>query len=322
MRTEQLELIVKGAIVGQLVGDAIGFLHKDKEPNQVDKLKSGQVDNFLIRDITSQDHNFYVPRPVPPLNYTAKGSLLIATAASLADAKTLDLENVLENFNEVYLGNKYCVNEQCEDIDLASVQAIKNHTNGMPHDRCAIKDLMYNDADCVGRVLPVALFYASEPLKTFVEAVHSFCNITHGHIRAHVTSALFALMVRNIYLQHSEKVSVTLGEFYLKQGLEEYQKELEEVLEARTEEKHSNGKLADSLWLAWEAFSENPEDFEQCIVGAVKNGGCANIIAGLAGTLCGLSNGLYSIPQRWVNAMTIPDDAMIAVEEFIDLLGL
>jgi ADP-ribosyl-[dinitrogen reductase] hydrolase len=296
MDSDYIELIIKGSIIGQLVADAVAYPYQG-QTGPIHRIKG-----------------------TPPLNYTGKGALLIATVAAIAENKTFDTEDLLQMFHNVYIGSKFCPEEECEDIDLATIQAIKNHGNGMPPDKCGIRDLMYNDADCMTRILPIALFYSTSDLSTFVNNIHAACSISHSHPRSHVVCDIYGLMVRNLFLQASEKVINVLDEYYKSKSMFDHVKELEIVRDAKDKELRPFAKLEDCLWLSWDAYSTNNEDYMGCVVKAISHGGSTNINASLAGALCGLTNGLNAIPQKWLDTIVLPDDTMIAVDDFVQLM--
>ena len=215
---DYLELFVKGGIVGLLIGDALGYpflLSTDEIPetHKIDMIPSSQELGV----------------------YTHIGSLMICTLASINEYNQVDPEDIMDKFHEFYVGGAYTPNNECFEIDGTTVQSIKNYSNGMPIDRCGLKNSDAKDNNALSRALIIGLYHATDDLPTLVKAAHDVCKLTHNTVTAQVCSALYATIVRNMVTQQAEKVFELLKDYY-----SDFDKEYLEAIEYIEKWRESN----------------------------------------------------------------------------------
>ena len=276
-----LELFIKGSVIGQLVGDMIGLRQK---PGYADEMEGC---------------------------YTGIGALTLCTIASLNEMECVSPSDILEKFYDTHIGGYLSANPDFVEIGQTSTQAIKNHSNGMPPDKCGIQE--NNDGEVLARILPIGLFYKGHG--DIIEASHSVCQITHKEIKSQVCCALYALLSSGIFLRSPVKVFDVLEKHYA--GKDDYLDSLKSIKEW----KNSNvcmGKNVpeDIFWSTWMAFSEN-SDYRSGIVAALGYGGHRSCTAGLTGGLMALSGGLNDIPAMWLNALKLSSEAMEVIDTFV-----
>ncbi len=296
---EYTEALVKGSIIGLLVGDALAYPYRNVDHN---KLPLGAA----LEMKASQ----YLPG-----TFTYGGSKMLCAIANINDFGELNLEDLLDKLDTFYITGYMSCDEECKELDMNTIKAIKSHKLGTPPDRCGPNEESTTDSDSLTMLLPVALRYANDD--NLVDIAHELSKITHGHIRNQVSSAIICLLIRNIFLQRSEKVFDVLEKEYAKKELEEHTIELRRIRDWPKNNKPSGSKeVVDSFWTAWTAYSTTQHDYRQCVSKAIKFGNTTNIAASVAGCLGGLSNGLYNIPQKWLNLLRITTEAMDAISIF------
>jgi ADP-ribosylglycohydrolase len=296
---EYLELIIKGSIVGALIGDALGYPYQEKI-----NIKPALID--------------MIDGPIPAGTYTAKGAMLLCVLANINDNNGIDAEDLANKFYNMYVGGYLTVEGECDDIGLTSAQAIKNHSNGVPYDKCGLKLESYNDNEALIRAIPVGLYYANDNIDLLIKKAHDVSVISHGHVRSQVVSALFALITRNIFTQKNEKAFDLLDGYYKQQQQKDHETELAALKEWKIENALGGTKgLEDTFWSVWDSYSKYSDDYENCLKSAIAYGASTNVVASLAGALCGLNNGLNGIPQRWLDGLRLNDEVMITINEFL-----
>ncbi len=296
-KSEHLELFVKGGIVGHMIGDALGFPFNNSESiPTLDKI-----------DMKASEQ--------PIGSYTHASSLMICTIASINELGGFQADDLMEKFHDFYVAGTFTPGGECFELDVTTIQAIKNHSTGMPTDRCGLKDDQAKNNNALIRMLPIGLFYCTDPASTLIDKVQESCRLTHNTISNEVCCSLYALLVRNIVTQTSEKIFDVLQAHYEEKEALEYLDHLEFVKTWRDDNKPCAGKyVVDSFWTAWNAFSANQSDFRRCVVNSMKSGNSSNVVGALAGGLSALQNGVNDIPYRWITALRLMDNPETATE--------
>lgn len=295
MNSEQLEILVKGSIVGQLIGDALGYPFSDAEsfPSKLEMITG-----------LGTEH---------PGEYTSIGAFSLATMSSLLNEESQD--DMMNGFYEVYIGGQFTSDGNCYDVSPTTAQSINNFSNGIPVD---LSDTTGdNDNDCLHRMLPVALFYCCEPTDVIISQSHNICKLTHNNINSQVTCALVSLIIRNLLLQNSEKAFDVLLHYYQENEMQPY---YEAAMSLKTWKSTNTcsgaGNPADCFWSAWTSFGKFEADYELCVKAAIHYGHDTNSTAALAGALSALSNGLNDIPSKWLKTIRLSSEVMDLVLKF------
>lgn len=297
---EYIELFIKGAVVGHLVGDALGYPYEG-------------VDNLVQYDIEMIRGSHGEPAGA----WTSAGGLALATLANLAEYEDLNIDDLMEKFNDVYLGSYLMSSDECKDIGYATSEAIKNFSNGIPLDKCGDKEA--TDNDCLLRILPVGLYYAGQAVDKLVDNVHLVCSLTHNNATCQTVCAAYCMIVRNILLQKAEKALELLDDYYKIKQLNEHRQALAKLREYKTQTNPTGKKdIIDSFWSAWMCHARNENDYENCVVDAVHLGNDTNGTASLAGALSGLTNGLNDIPAKWLKGLRLTSEVMEISQVFIN----
>ncbi len=297
---EHLELFIKGAIIGHLVGDALGYPYENMN----------NLDRFRIEMIPGKHGE-------REGSWAAPGAFTLATIASIGEFDGVDLDDIMDKFNDVYLGGYLTPDDECKDIGKFTSTAISNYTNGNPVDRCGI-DKEELDNECLTRMLPIGLYYASETIDEQIDKAHSVCSLTHANIISQVVCAIYCLIIRNMLTRTKEKVIDLLHDYYRVKEMQKYQKCLENLVAMRNNRLEGTKNLTDSLWTAWSIHADNQTDFRCCVTDAVKLGKDTNGTACLAGSFSGLSNGLNDIPLKWLNTLKLTSEAIDVTQNFVD----
>lgn len=298
---EHAELWVKGAIIGHLIGDALGYPYQDVS----------NVVQYEIEMVRGRHEELEG-------SWSAPGAFSIATMESINEFGGLDSYDIMDKFNDVYIAGYLCPDGECRDISPVTTQAIKNYTNGMPPDRCGTSgDIV--DNDCLARILPIALYYASSPLDEYLRNIHAVCRLTHASPLCESTCAAYCMVIRNLLLQRAEKALEVLDDYYRKTNSEEHLEALVSINQYKdTVNPTGQRHVVDSFWSAWSCHARNEQDFACCVTDAIHLGNDTNTTAALAGGISALSNGLNDIPYRWLRVLRLDNEVMEIIQKFVN----
>jgi len=303
MNQDILESAIKGSIIGLLVGDALGFPYSGR------KISHSKID--MIEGKNGE----------PAGSFQGPGALTLCTMSSIVEYGTIDTSDIIEKFNDFMIGGYMASTEDCSDISPATIAAIKNYNNGMPPDKCASKDEI-DDNECLTRILPIALFCSNGSLDNLVDKSHEVCRITHAQTKSQVVCALFCLIVRNLLIQHSEKVFDLLKDYYVTKKMNDYTIELDKFKEYKNTIKYTpnSTSVEDCFWNAWMAYAKYENNFKDCVSFAIASSGDPNSAGAVAGSLSGLVNGLSSIPNKWLQKLYLTQETMEVINKFTNLV--
>ena len=300
MNITNLESSMKGAIVGSLIGDSLGYPYTNKKtlPSKV-------------RFITG-------PSGEAPGTYQGPSTLMLCTMDSMNEFKFLDTGDIMEKFNDFLIAGYLGSSENCSDLSDVTISALKHYNNGMPPDRCGMKT--NNDGECLARILPIALHSADEHIDVIVEKAHLICDITHSETLAKVACAVYCLIVKTILKQKPEKVFDLLADYYATRRQPDYLKQLELLRSGKDNvELMNKNTIIGCFWSAWTAYSQFEDDFKLCVTSAIASyPQDANTVGSIAGGLSGLSCGIRQMPTEWLNFVVLSSDAMKVIQKFID----
>lgn len=294
-----IENNLKGCIVGFLIGDALAYPYEN-----IDKIKEYEID--MVRGLHEESVG----------SWSFPGAFALATMSSINDCDGINLDDIVEKFNDVYIAGYLTVDNECKDIGPVTSEAIKNYTNGLPPDKCGVENANF-DCDCLLRILPVGLYLAFRPLDEIVDQAHQVCKITHSDYYSQVCCAVFCLIIRNILLQKSEKVFDILTNYYSGKDMKNHADVLSKFKE-KPKDVLNTRNINDVFWGAWSTYVSYENSFEIALIESVYLGGDTNSRTSLVGALCGLSNGLNNIPNKWLNTIALTSESMEIIQKFVD----
>lgn len=288
--------LIKGAVLGHIVGDALGNPYRNLNENMPDLI-----------DMVGDSEG------LPPGTYSSASAMLLCAMASINEMGELNANDLMERFYEMYIGGYLAASEDSISLDEITSQAIKNHSNGMPFDKCGIFYEM-NDNEPLARTLPISLFYCMDSIDVLIEKSHLNCTLTHKNIRAQVCCALYSLVIKNLILAQKEKIFDLLADFYKTKNMNDYLKELLYIKDNRTN--NGTNEIVDSFWSTWDCYAKYDGEYSLATVDAVKMGNNSNITSAIVGALCGACSGIDDIPQHWLNKITLFGEALDTAQTF------
>lgn len=278
---------IQGSIYGLLIGDALGVARHDEF-----NATTQSVAQLMAR------------------HYADAGGMTLCTMSSIIDCDKIDLEDMINLFNEWYIAGYMVSDESSIKGRVAISQALRRFNNGTPPDRCGCKVDLSDSA--LMRILPVALWCHNESTEEIVKQAHTVTKFTNLHVKAEVCSALFCLLIQSILLQKKQKIAGLLEKHYTEKNMNDHTKALNDLLSVKGEE---GTEVQNSFWKAWTAYAENQDDFEQVMKNALEHEDSSTV--GIAGAFAGANLGLNDIPQRWLNQLALPNNSTNVIEKFV-----
>ena len=282
---------IEGSIFGFLIGNALGFRCKNQA------LSSSMIVHQL------------------PRYYSDAGAMFLCVMNSLLNSEKVNLEDIMFNFNEWYVGGFLASKEGIQSNSSIS-QSIRMYGNGMPPDRCGSSDSEI-DNTALTYMLPIALWNIYENVEKTISDAQLVTNITNQQIEAQICSALYCLMIRSFLLGKREKTSQVLLDVYKSGDMKEYIEILDKIIIV-PEHVSSTYDLLDSFWTTNKIFAKYRNNFEKALQEViVLTNDCENNAA-LVGSLVGVEVGIEKIPKRWLDQLELTEEVRDIVGRFVD----
>ncbi len=173
---------VKGGLLGVAIGDALGFPF---EGLSREEMASKSLDNYSL--------GLY-----PQGTWSDDTSLTFCTVESLLEKGHLDPEDLAQRFSLWLKEGHLTPFGQAIGFGRTTTEAIRRYLSGTPALLCGGRDERSNGNGSLMRILPVAIFYAWQPLEAMLEAVHQASRVTHAHPRSQMACGFYALLVRGL----------------------------------------------------------------------------------------------------------------------------
>ncbi len=304
MDLNEKENVIKGAIYGFLVGDAIAIHYRLTNKAYTDM---GTIDMYPGPGLREQG------------TYTNTSALMLAEMASISEFGALNYDDIMERFQDTLIAGYLNWDQEDENGDTGnyfmgetSSQSIKNYSNGFPYDKCGLTEA--NDDEGLMRMLPIALYFIDDDIQTFIKKCHTVAKITHNNTHNQVCSTLYSGIIRNILLGKTERIFDIIEEQYA--NMPEHLSALQDI-KKRSDEKYAMGTdVTSSFWMAWKIFAQNSDNYRSAIARSVRLLGNSNVMASIVGSLVGISQGVSIIPDNWIRNLKVSYEATDVIEAF------
>jgi ADP-ribosylglycohydrolase len=282
---------IEGALLGLLVGDALGVPYEFHSANEIPPLS---------------DIEFTPPKGfrrahvgILPGTWSDDGAQALILLASLLDCKKLDLRNFAKGLVSWYQKGYMAVDDRVFDIGIQTSEAILKLIQGISPTEAARRDTQANGNGSLMRVLPLALWHKGSD-SDLVEDAHRQSLVTHGNIRSQICCALYCLWARRIMENASNPWQEAVSSIRTIYG-EDSPESLEMDYYIRPDEEpqgQGSGYVVDSLNSARMVLETG--SYEQVVKNAIALGRDTDTTACIAGGIAGLRDGIQAIPERWI----------------------
>ncbi len=281
---------LSGALVGLLVGDALGVPYEFNPP---ERLPDASLFEYAPPPGFERSHP-----GVPPGTWSDDGAQALCLLASLLDRGGLDLHDFASRMARWYTHGYLAVDGHVFDIGITTAQALRAVLDGEPPEQAGPAGQYNNGNGALMRVMPLVLWHTGSDAELVRDARRQSL-VTHGHLRSQLCCALYCLWARGI--MHHVDAPWDEAVRTLRALIADELEAVEELeFSIRPDEPaigEGSGYVVDALRSARWA-SEAP-DFESAMRRAIKLGHDTDTTACIAGGIAGLRFGLEGIPQRW-----------------------
>ena len=284
--------ILRGAVYGHLVGDAIGVPYEFSAPDPA-------------RVVEVRGHGSHHQ---PAGTWSDDGALMLALLDSLLSAG-FDPEDQGRRALAWWDDRAYTPDGDVPfDIGGATAQALARLRAGTPAVDAGGTSEHDQGNGSLMRILPLALVDVPDDDAELVDRAHRASRVTHGHPNCQVACALYVLLARTLVEHPGGDPETALGPA-TDRLIGVYQREpafssvLRGLLAHRAHvKKPGGGWVLDSFWSAWEAFAAS-SSYRETIERCIRHGHDTDTTAAIAGGLAGLRWGVAGIPADWLSAL-------------------
>lgn len=186
------------------------------------------------------------------------------------------------------------------DIGIQTREALERYLNGVSIEHMVNHDVLSNGNGALMRVLPLALWHKG-PDQDLIGDAFKQTQITHGHIRSKLCSAIYCLWARNLLkeveVDQAWQLSVNVIKDHFSNG-QHILTEIENHIDIGSDFKiQGTGYVVDCLLSAKYALTKN--NYRDVIKTAISLGNDTDTTACVAGGLAGIIYGEQVIPESW-----------------------
>lgn len=297
---------VEGALVGLLVGDALGVPYEFTLPHGIPPKEAIEYEApFGFR---------CAHKGTPPGTWSDDGALALCLLESLLQAPEFDPEDFASRAAKWMNEGHMAVDNRVFDIGNATYKGLTNFfVYGSDALSAGLTTEDSNGNGSLMRVMPLALWHQGEDHELIRDA-RLQSQVTHGHIRSQLACAIYCVWARR------------LGSDWNWPNTEAaYQDAMDTVVKAHRNDPAvahevesffrlpakgtGSGYVVDSLHSTRMVLA-NTDNYEDCVKAAIQLGNDTDTTACIAGGVAGLVYGLPGIPKRWVENLRGKDILM------------
>ena len=286
---------ILGGLWGSLTGDALGV--------PVEFMCRAAVQANPVTDMRG-----FGTHHQPKGTWSDDGALLLCSVDSLVNHE-FDTQDMGNRFLRWMDEGLWTATGEVFDIGNTTSRALSMIAMGTPAEEAGGRDDFSNGNGSLMRIIPVAVRFADTPPGSFMDRVERSSAITHGHARARMACAFFALMIGKLLrgLKPQAALDGARPEFAAayesSPEFAHFRPLLEDDFTSLPGEKiKSTGYVLHTLHASlWCLLTTN--SFRDCVLKAVNLGGDTDTTGCVAGGLAGIAYGKHSLPPDWVEAL-------------------
>ena len=314
-KMEYLFRLIDGAILGSVVGDALGVPAEFMSREELRKKP-------IVGMIGGGAHNQL------PGTWSDDTSMTLCTMDSIIE-NGISYTDQMQRFADWLWSAKNTARDEVFDVGGATKQAIFRFVKRTPALDCGETADNACGNGSLMRIMPTALYivgqYGSSVLDDRAASIiHNTSRCTHAHLRCQMACGVFCSVVFQMCCGGDLKNAVQLGissalSYY--QGIDEFDSvcwEFETLRSIGTwceEDVQSTGYVLHTLQAAlWCLLTTS--GYAECVLKAVNLGRDTDTTAAVAGSLAGLWYGEKSIPSEWSEATAKYDEIKERAKQF------
>lgn len=289
--TKHNEERIAGAIVGLLVGDALGVPYEFHDRISIPPFEEIEFEppGYFRRSHAG----------VPIGTWSDDGTQALILLNTLLERRKFDAEHFAKGLVDWYDKGFMAVGGKVFDVGIQTANSIRELKSGVQPLLAGGVGEYSNGNGSLMRVLPLALWHKGSDLELITDAFDQ-SSVTHAHLRSKLCCALYCLWARRI-LQNDENAwdsaIETLYEIFPEGTEENTEFETQIFPKDVIYETNGSGYVVDSLRSA--RWACNNQSYEETVKAAISLGNDTDTTACIAGGIAGIKFGLNDIPNRW-----------------------
>ncbi|WP_282005831.1 ADP-ribosylglycohydrolase family protein [Propioniciclava sinopodophylli] len=302
---------IRGAVLGHLVGDALGVPYEFHEPDALPQRVTMTPPAGFPRAHAS----------VPPGTWSDDGAHMLALLDSLVTCGRLDPDDLARRFVAWYERGAYAVGQQVFDVGIQTGRAILALRAGAPALAAGASDERANGNGSLMRVLPLGLWHRGSDAALCADAADS-SRITHAHVRSLVCCQVYSLWVRRLLdgadtASGFEDAVAAFRAVHGARSAEVAEFETRVMPADATYTLGGSGYVVDTFRAAV-LLNRDGCSYEEVVRAAIALGHDTDTTACVAGGIAGLVHGVGAIPDLWLAALREADVASGLVERLLN----
>ncbi|HZU98384.1 MAG TPA: ADP-ribosylglycohydrolase family protein [Planctomycetota bacterium] len=312
-----LAFAARGAILGVLVGDALGVPVEGMGRDEFEPVTGMRGGGSHL---------------VPAGTFSDDGSMTLCTVESLVEKGGLDEADLGDRLVRFLFNRHWAARRVTFGVGFTTREAILRIRDGREAAKAGLDDEDSNGNGALTRLAPIALFAHARKLSAAdtVELAHRATRITHAHPRAQLVSGFYALIARG--LLEGKKVRAAIeamreeaANLYASDPWNSEYRHVQRLMERNLatldrHEVHSTAYVVDSLEaVLWCLLHEG--SLEETVLEAVNLGEDSDGTGSIAGGLVGMIHGAAAIPDTWKNELARLDEVEALIARFTKTLS-
>lgn len=297
------DLVVKSALFGVAVGDALGVPVEFESRNTLARNPVTDMIGFGTYNL-------------PAGTWSDDSSMTFCLAEALTEG--FDLNVIAKNFVKWAHENYWTAGGKVFDIGNATKLAVARIANGVKPELAGGSDESSNGNGSLMRILPLLFFISDKPVNERYEFTRLVSSITHRHVRS-VIACFYYLEFARLILLGRDKFDIYKDlQIEMPAFLSGISIDLAEIQDFRILFKHDICKLSEqrisssgyvmhtieaAVWCLL-----TTDNYRDAVLKAVNLGVDTDTTAAVTGGLAGLLYGFETIPEEWILKLARRDD--------------
>ncbi len=292
----------KGMLLGLAIGDAVGTTVEFRERGSFP----------LVTDMVGGG-----PFELEKGQWTDDTSMALCLAASLIERSTFDPKDQIDRYlrwrNEGYMSS----NGSCFDIGMTVQDALGRYiSTGNPLSGSTSPLSAGNGS--IMRLAPVVIAFHRNDTK-LVEYAGESSKTTHGCKECVESCRLFSVLLKRA-MEHDDKEAILLGHDYKSNSTKVRALGEADYLNKGYKEVTGSGYVIESLETALWCF-KNSGSFKEAVLLATNIGNDADTTAAICGQISGAYYGVQSIPDEWLESLTMANEISNMADQLYGLFA-
>ena len=313
---------VKGAILGVVVGDALGV---PVEFMSREELTACPVTG--MREYGTHDQ--------PAGTWSDDSSMTLCLMESLTHG--LDYGDMASTYLCWADDGYWTPHGEVFDMGRATREALVKYAHHVPALECGGDGQWDNGNGSLMRIMPLALYLHetmgpcwNDEMDAY-EIIHNASRITHGHPISLISCGIYCSICNEVLRGNNLEMAIYNGSekakaiYAMRQELAVFLPEFQNITIHTLKELpmgsiRGSGYVLDTLVSSlWCLLHTN--SFRSCVLQAVNLGEDTDTVGAVTGGLAGLYYGLSAIPEEWISALSRRDDIEALCERFNEELN-